>query len=128
MELNWDNVVIDFTEVDNNEIVKNWIWLIGGEKSPMYIYFFTKNRLLWAERHLPKNKFFVVLLNELFKLIKYFIPLPGKKNILEINLSLESINKQIQNYKIRIREKYQDPIKKAQSYGIRDYIFRRVGK
>jgi len=37
MELNWENIVIDFTEIDNNEIIKNWIWLIGEDKSPIMI-------------------------------------------------------------------------------------------
>ena len=100
----------------------------GGEKSPMFIYFLTRNRLLWAERHLPKNKFFIILLNNLYRLIEYIVPLPIKINRLEMKLSLESVTKAMQNYKIRIKEKYQDPIVKAQSYGIRDYFLRRFGK
>jgi hypothetical protein len=45
-----------------------------------------------------------------------------------MKLSLESVTKAMQNYKIRIKEKYQDPILKAQLYGIRDYFLRRFGK
>jgi len=99
----------------------------GGEKSPMYKYFLTRNRLLWAERYLPKNRFFGILLNDSFKLIVNIIPPRIKLNLLEMKLSLKSIKEQMQNYKIRIKEKYQDPIMKAQTCGIRDYIFRRFG-
>ena len=100
----------------------------GGEKSPMFIYFLTRNRLLWAERHLPKNKFFIILLKDLYRLIEYIVPLPIKINKLEMKLSLQNATKEMQNYKIRIKEKYQDPIMKAQLYGIRDYFLRRFGK
>jgi hypothetical protein len=100
----------------------------GGEKSPMFIYFLTRNRLLWAERHLPQNKFFIILLKDLYRLIEYIVPLPIKINRLEMKLSLESVTESMHNYKIRIREKYQDPLMKAQSYGIRDYFLRRFGK
>ncbi len=70
----------------------------------------------------------MILLKDLYKLIEYIVPLPIKINRLEMKLSLESVTKPMQNYKIRIREKYQDPIMKAQSYGIRDYFLRRFGK
>jgi len=100
----------------------------GGEESPVYRYFLTRNRLLWAERHLSKKRFFVILLKDLSKLIRYIIPPRIKINFIGTKLSMESIKKQILNYKIKIKEKYQDPIMKAQSYGIRDYIFRRFGE
>jgi GT2 family glycosyltransferase len=100
----------------------------GGEKSPMFVYFLTRNRLLWAERHLPKNKFFIILLKDLYRLIEYIVPLPIKINRLEMKLSLNSDSKAMRNYKIKIKEKYQDPIAKARLYGIRDYFLRRFGK
>ena len=100
----------------------------GGEESPIFKYFLARNRLLWAERHLPQNKYFVVCLRDLYKIVEYFIPLPIGVNILETNLSFESIKKQLRNYRIGIREKYKDPLKKAQLYGIRDYISSEIWK
>ena len=100
----------------------------GGEKSPTFKYFLTRNRLLWAERHLPKNKFLVVLIKDLYKMIKYIVPLPIQIHKLENNLPSGSITKWMQNYRIIIGQKYQDPIIRAQIYGIRDYIIRRFGK
>ena len=99
----------------------------GGEKSPIYQYYKTRNRLLWAERYLPKNIFFKIILKDLYNLIEYVVPLPIKMVTSELKLPLESANKPMQYYKIRIREKYQDPITKAQFYGMRDYFLRRFG-
>jgi GT2 family glycosyltransferase len=99
----------------------------GGEKSPMFKYFLTRNRLLWAERHLSKNKFFIIIIKDLYRLIEYILPISIKINRLENKLSIESVAKPTQNYRNKIREKYQDPLMRARFYGIRDYFLRRFG-
>ena len=99
----------------------------GGEKSPMFKYFLTRNRLLWAERHLSKDRLFIIIIKDLYRLFEYILPISIKINRSENKLFIKSAGKPTQNYRDNIREKYQDPIMKAHLYGIRDYFLRRFG-
>jgi hypothetical protein len=37
MELTWDDIIIDLTEIDLEKIISTWKWLIGDNKQPILI-------------------------------------------------------------------------------------------
>lgn len=94
----------------------------GGQASPIYEYFMTRNELLWANRNLP----LMTRINIYKKLFKEILP------VLTINLSANYSNFKknywsFVQYKNELLKRYNDPIYKAKLFGIIDYIFRRFG-
>ena len=37
MELTWQDIIIDFTNIENKDLTENWTWLIGEKMAPIMI-------------------------------------------------------------------------------------------
>jgi GT2 family glycosyltransferase len=86
------------------------------------VYYNTRNELLWAERYLPKKRFFHLLhrrVKDVFLLnTKAF---DSRLFIKRLYLALLSLMK-------RLSRERGDPVFRAKYLGLRDYLFRRFGK
>tara|TARA_R110000787_G_scaffold73084_3_gene162802 strand:- start:1825 stop:3870 length:2046 start_codon:yes stop_codon:yes gene_type:complete len=90
----------------------------GGANSPLQQYFYTRNKLLWAARHLTIPAF-----------LRLF-----KKTVLGVacwdrttRFSLRSIRWQIRNALAKLSTGNKDPLQAAKAQGLRDFLFRRFG-
>jgi hypothetical protein len=92
----------------------------GGEESPLYLYFYTRNRLLWAERHLDFVNWLRVLkrtLKEVFPLELGYPALTGKSARQFYWGALE--------WSRLLRSLWREPGRKAMRCAVRDYVSRR---
>ena len=97
----------------------------GGEHSPLFIYFLTRNSLLWAEIHLSlaeRIRLYYHTVNDLFRCI-----CPPKLNFDSNHLKLSDICNYIKIYKEDLINKYTDPVKRAKVWAITDYVLRKFG-
>lgn len=90
----------------------------GGDSSPLKYYFIFRNRLLWAQRHLPWNKKLAVFWSVHFGLVKQFYR-PFFKQI-SSNFSLKNI------YWAYVSAR-SNPLFKARAIGIIDYWKKNFG-
>jgi GT2 family glycosyltransferase len=99
----------------------------GGERSALFNYFLMRNKLLWAEKHLPYLKRLLLYKNVLHQLLTSMIP-PRVRIYLSRNISLiEKIMRSLSADKPAFVEKLDSPVRKARLLGARDYILRRFG-
>jgi GT2 family glycosyltransferase len=91
----------------------------GGAESALIKYFRTRNKLLWAERHLPLSQLLLLYKRTFYALLTYILPPRFRFNRRIIN----SITK----YKKLFINKYNDPARKAKLRGVCDYFWRRFG-
>jgi GT2 family glycosyltransferase len=92
----------------------------GGEESPLYLYFYTRNRLLWAERHLGPLSWLKVCrrtLGEVFPISPGFPVLTGQ--------SAKRIYWGILEWTRLLRRLWREPGRKAMRRAVRDYVSRR---
>ena len=93
-----------------------------GNFSPLGAYFYTRNRLLWAERHLPWRTRFRMLAAIWRELCPPFAvrggPLPSFP---------ERVLWSLTSYRNTLRRRTGDPVWLARVIGLRDYVLRRFG-
>jgi GT2 family glycosyltransferase len=92
----------------------------GGEESPLYLYFYTRNRLLWAERHLGFVSWLRVCrrtLKEVFPIEAGFPALRGQ--------GIKRIYWGMLEWPVNVRRVWSEPARKAMRRGLQDYVFRR---
>ena len=89
----------------------------GGSGSPLQSYFFMRNRLLWAERHLGKTAYWTVLRYSLQEVFAWHNTKP----------SLKGLYWNTRNALRRARKATATPQNRAKYLGLRDYIKRRFG-
>lgn len=95
---------------------------MGGQGSPLQEYYYTRNLLLWAERHLPRSEF-ISLRREMGRFaLGYSSGGSGSRGWLKryywaANSTLR-----------RMRGQCPDPVAQARYWGFRDYLLRRFGK
>lgn len=91
----------------------------GGEKSPLATYFITRNRLLWAKRHLGARQRLSVYLDTLRILSQRFIaPMGGLLRQRPLTLRARCWS---------AKEIFRDPVNQAYFLGVRDFCIRRFG-
>jgi GT2 family glycosyltransferase len=99
----------------------------GGEGSAVFIYFRTRNKLLWAEKNLDFVKRLEVYIYAIYEFLYNIFP-PRVYLKFDGNKSLfRTIYQSMLDYKICCIEKYKDPKGKAYRWGLRDYFLRRFG-
>lgn len=99
----------------------------GGEGSPLFHYFMTRNILLWAERHLPLDDKLKLYRNMLKMIAKEVLP-PGFRTVItEKHIRFRSTFEILRKYAEACRRKYKDPARKAILIAVRDYLLRRFG-
>jgi GT2 family glycosyltransferase len=97
----------------------------GGEHSPLFIYFLTRNSLLWAEIHLSLSeriRLYYHTLKEFFYCI-----CPPKPSFPNFHLRLSDMRYYFKIYKDDLINKYTDPVRRAKVWAITDYILRKFG-
>ena len=98
-----------------------------GRFSPLYIYFLTRNRLLWAENHLKLNNLLRLYKRTIKELYTIFIPQSFFSREHLVKLKENGINASLSEIKISLKKDFSDPHKQAKLYAVRDYLFRRFG-
>jgi hypothetical protein len=93
----------------------------GGVESPLQLYFYSRNILLWAERHLPRADYWLLLRKTLRDALRFSIGsddnVPACKRWL---WGLSSLWR-------RLRCNGSDAAGRARYLGFRDYLLRRFG-
>lgn len=91
----------------------------GGESSPLALYFITRNRLLWAERHAELSRRLGVHAKSVRSLVRRFVlPLTGAR--LQAPFTLRG-------WWWSVREAFRDQSNLAYFLGVRDFWLRRFG-
>lgn len=93
----------------------------GGVDSPLQLYFYSRNVLLWAERHLPRREYWALLR----KTVRSALRIGGngdmgRASVRRAYWSLASLAR-------RLRRGGSDPTGRARYLGVRDYMLRRFG-
>ena len=99
----------------------------GGRFSPLYIYFLTRNKLLWAENHLKLKNLLKLYERTIKDIYKLFFPQSFFTLDSLVKLRKNGINTTLSEIKSYLKKEFSDPHKKAKLYAVRDYIFRRFG-
>lgn len=94
----------------------------GGQSSPLYSYFMTRNQLLWAKRNLN----FMERLRLYRNFLKYFLPYFEFSSHGQYGFA-KRFYWAIRKYMEDFRKNLSDVRYIAQVYGVRDYILRRFG-
>ena len=97
----------------------------GGELSPLFIYFMTRNRLLWAEIHLSlkeRIRLYWITLKDFTRCT--FLP---KLNGYNFQLTFSGICNYLKVYKDSVIQNYSNPVKRAKIWAITDYVLRNFG-
>jgi GT2 family glycosyltransferase len=97
----------------------------GGEHSPLFIYFLTRNSLLWAEIHLSLIERIRLYYNTLRELVQCICP--PRPNFSSFQLKLSDMRNYLIIYKGNLINKYTDPIRRAKVWAITHYILRQFG-
>lgn len=92
----------------------------GGPGSPLQSYFFARNRLLWAERHLSKKEYCSVLRYSMQEIFAWNVRRPGVNPLKNIYWNLSGSLR-------RVRKPNASPAIRAKYLGLRDYMLRRFG-
>ncbi|HNQ04173.1 MAG TPA: glycosyltransferase [Thiobacillaceae bacterium] len=98
---------------------------LGADESPMRTYFNTRNRLLWAKKHLDRRQRSVLLRNNISAILKTIPPLKlsttGHKN--PMKGLVWSINTWIRQTKRNM----ENPGNLARFHAVKDYVFSNFG-
>lgn len=97
----------------------------GGEHSPLFIYFLTRNSLLWAEIHLSLIERIRLYYNTLKEFIRCICP--PKPNFANFGFKIADMRNHFRIYKIDLIDKYKDPKRRAKVWAITDYTLRKFG-
>lgn len=93
----------------------------GGAESPLQMYFYARNGLLWAEKHLSKRLYFAFLLRTLNDVLRFDLGTPSNGYLY----------KRIWWGCVGVRRRFAkdngDVIARAKYLGLRDYFLRRFG-
>ncbi|MDO8845975.1 glycosyltransferase family 2 protein [Methylicorpusculum sp.] len=89
-----------------------------GEDSPLREYFDFRNRLLWAEKNIPLNDFFRLIISSIFSLFPHFSIYSSEKTPF-----LKSLAWAVVDFKTN----WFNPNLRAKRRGIMDYFFRQFG-
>ena len=92
---------------------------------PLFIYFLTRNSLLWAEIHLPLIERIRLYFNTLRELVYCICPPAPKFG--NSSLKLSDMSNHFKIYKDNLINKYTDPMRRAKVWAITHYILRRFG-
>lgn len=90
----------------------------GGENSPLFCYFLTRNRLLWAERHLPFARRLALYRQTAALALRCLLP---------AHLRQMQKGERFFGYGKAFSAKRKDPFRRAHLFAIRDYLLRRFG-
>ncbi len=90
-----------------------------GKQSPLRTYFMVRNRLLWAERHMP----FRAWLKLVFRSLRFFLPYFGVRHVRNIRTAYWALL----GWSRALRISVADPVERARRRAFRDYVFRRFG-
>lgn len=93
----------------------------GGVQSPLQLYFYSRNVLLWAERHLPRSEYWSLLR----KTIADALRIGGERNA--TTSALQRTYWAFTSALRRLRRGGSDPAGRARFLGVRDYLLRRFG-
>lgn len=94
---------------------------MGGSGSPLQVYFYTRNALLWAERHLDRRDYLRLLGKTLRGVLS---PAHGR---VQGGTSLRRLLWSAHGMLRRFSGRDAHPISRARLLGLRDYVFRRFG-
>jgi GT2 family glycosyltransferase len=97
----------------------------GGEHSPLFIYFLTRNSLLWAEIHLS----LIERIRLYYSTLKEFVHCicPPKPSFINFHFKLSDMRNYFRTYRGDLINRYTDPIRRAKVWAITDYILRKFG-
>jgi GT2 family glycosyltransferase len=98
----------------------------GGANSPSYIYFWSRNRLLWAEKHLSWRRLLRLYIHVTRATLTRLRP-PRLRLTASPGSASRRIWTSATEYRADVMAKYRDPVLRAQLRGIRDYVLRRFG-
>jgi GT2 family glycosyltransferase len=98
----------------------------GGAGSPSYVYFLSRNRLLWAEKHLPLRRLLRVYAHASRRVLADLRP-PGPGPIASGGRGWRRVPHWLAAYAAAVRTKYASPLLRAHVRGVRDYALRRFG-
>ena len=97
----------------------------GGADSPLFVYFMTRNLLLWGERHLPLRQRFRLYRSVWWELKRELLPKSG------INEHKEGAIRRFLaeplNFATVVRSNLREPRKRAMAWGILHYVIRHFG-
>lgn len=100
---------------------------IGGRQSSQYLYYLTRNRLLWAEKNLQFQDRVIMYMTVLSNIVKGMLPPRFHFNGFFNELSLRNIHAAFAEYRESAEKKLRDPVKKIMRRAVRDYCLRRFG-
>lgn len=93
----------------------------GGVESPLQLYFYSRNVLLWAERHLPRPAYWSLFRKTLRESLRFSIGGPQNGTLIKrLVWGLSSLFR-------RLRRGGTDVAGRARYLGFRDYLLRRFG-
>lgn len=97
----------------------------GGSESPLFIYFMTRNRLLWGERHLRRRELLQLYRILWWDLNKRFIP----KFEMDRSASgiIGRVYSSVHDFATSVMERWRDPQNQAMAWGAFHYFSRRFG-
>jgi GT2 family glycosyltransferase len=98
----------------------------GGANSPSYIYFWSRNRLLWAEKHLSCRRLLRMYVHVTRATLTCLRP-PAPRLTAPAGSAARRLWTSATEYRAAVMAKYRDPVLRAQLRGIRDYALRRFG-
>jgi GT2 family glycosyltransferase len=98
----------------------------GGEESALFRYFITRNKLLWAEKNLPFFQRILIYLRASNEFMDLLFP-PFRLNMDKDVSFINKVYNSLIEYKYSFIENYNDPLRKAKLWGLRDYLLRRFG-
>lgn len=90
----------------------------GGESSPLQQYFYTRNKLLWASRHLSLLVFIKLLVKTIQSIACWDTTSP---------FSIQSFRWKLANALRKLSTHNEDPVQAAKAIGLRDFLLRRFG-
>lgn len=93
----------------------------GGAESPLQLYFYSRNILLWAERHLPRSDYWRLFRKTFHEAVPFSTGNRNSGTILKRWFWAAS------SLLHKLHHGGKDPIARAKYLGFRDYILRRFG-
>jgi GT2 family glycosyltransferase len=99
----------------------------GGEESPLFRYFISRNKLLWAEKNLPIFQRILIYMRASKEFLSLLLP-PFRLRSTRDIASITKLRSALIEYKHSFIKNYNDPLLKAKRLGLRDYFLRRFGE
>jgi hypothetical protein len=93
----------------------------GGVDSPLQLYFYSRNVLLWAERHLPRREYWSLFRKTAADALRFGGNTETSASA--VQRAYWSLGSMLQ----RLRRSGSDPAGRARYLGLRDYLLRRFG-